>query len=119
MKSLFEGIAATEGPDVRDTLIAKLHDIIVKTLCMPTSYLTRFMQSQKPDDVENQLCFAVMGFDFFIDGNYRPFLINITDAPSMKSDFSVVWDYHIKKGFLVDLMKKLGLNMHRKNAYLA
>ena len=100
-----------------DKLRREINSIIVKSLCMATPHVEHLIKSSQPDDNENQLCFQVLGFDIMIDKDFVPQLIEINQMPSFATDFPI--DYKIKRGLIIDVMKKLCLNVPRKYKYKA
>ena len=57
---------------------AVLQDIkatIIKTICAVQPTLAHTYRSCQPDDVENSMCFELLGFDIFLDDDElsRPF----------------------------------------------
>lgn len=84
---------------------------------MVQPHLTHLVRSSQPDDVENQLCFQILGFDIMIDANLRPSLIEINQMPSFVTDSAL--DYRVKKGLIVDVLRTLCLSMKRKRKYKA
>lgn len=52
-----------------------------------------------------------------VDHKFEPSLIEINQMPSFATDFPI--DYKIKRGLIVDVMRKLCLNVPRKQKYKA
>lgn len=74
-------------------------------------------KSAKPQDLESNLCFQVLGFDIFIDVKGKPWLIEVNQSPSFSTDSPL--DLKIKQGVLIDSLNILNLSIKRKNKYLA
>jgi tubulin polyglutamylase TTLL6/13 len=74
-------------------------------------------RSAKPQDVESNLCFQVLGFDIFIDTKAKPWLIEVNQSPSFCTDSPL--DQKVKFGVLSDSINILNLSVKRKNKYLA
>ena len=52
-----------------------------------------------------------------ISGDLKPSLIEINQMPSFSTDSPL--DYRVKRGLIIDVMKKLCLNMRKKQQYKA
>lgn len=108
-------IEEKHGREKRLELEAGIADVLIKSICMVQPHVHHLVRSSQPDDLENQLCFQILGFDIMIDHNLRPILIEINQMPSFATDSWL--DQKVKRGLLVDCMKTLGLNMKRKRKY--
>ena len=53
-----------------------------------------------PEDIENQLCFQILGFDVMIDSKLKPWLIEINQSPSFATDSA--FDFRLKKKLMED-----------------
>ena len=82
---------------------------------MVQPHVNHLVRSSQPDDIENQICFQILGFDIMLDSKLRPYLIEINQMPSFATDAPL--DYRVKRGLIVDVLKTLCLNMKRKNKY--
>ena len=74
-------------------------------------------RTSKPEDVENSLCFQILGFDIFIDNKGKPWLIEVNQSPSFQTDTPL--DYNIKKNIVQDSINILNLSWRRKNKYIS
>jgi tubulin polyglutamylase TTLL6/13 len=74
-------------------------------------------KTAKPQDVENQLCFQILGMDIFLDKKAKPWLIEVNQSPSFETDSPL--DEKIKKNLLSQTFQMLNLNWKRKNKYIA
>lgn len=79
--------------------------------------MAHMYRSAKPQDVESNLCFQVLGFDIFIDTKAKPWLIEVNQSPSFCTDSPL--DQKVKLGVLSDSINILNLSVKRKNKYLA
>jgi tubulin polyglutamylase TTLL6/13 len=43
-------------------------------------------KSCQPEDIENQMCFQILGFDIMLDSNLKPWLIEVNHAPSLATE---------------------------------
>ena len=98
---------------------AKLeHDIarvIIKTMCCVQPSIAHVFKSCQPDDVENQMCFEILGFDIFLDHKLRPWILEVNHTPSFTTDTPL--DLKIKKGVITDTLHLLNLSVRRRNKY--
>lgn len=69
-----------------------------------------------PDDVENQTCFQILGFDIMLDADLKPWLIEVNHAPSLATES--VFDVNIKQKLLRDTISLLNLSLARKQHYI-
>ena len=84
------------------------HDIkatIIKTLVMVQPMLSHTYRSCQPDDVENSMCFEILGFDIFIDEKLKPWILEVNHAPSFTTDSPL--DFKIKKNLISDTIRLL------------
>jgi len=72
-------------------------------------------RSCQPDDVENSMCFEILGFDIFLDENLKPWIIEVNHAPSFVCDTPL--DTKIKRGLLIDVIKLLNLSYTKKQKF--
>ena len=56
-----------QGAAKVEKLQKEIHDIIIKSICMVQPHVNHLVKSCQPDDIENQLCFQILGFDIMID----------------------------------------------------
>ena len=76
-----------------------------------------YYTSCQADDIENSLCFQILGFDIMIDHQYCPYLIEVNQMPSLATESPL--DVKIKRGLVTDLLRKLCLNGRKKANYKA
>ena len=89
--------------------------IIIKTLISAQPQLSHTYRSCQPDDLENSLCFEVLGFDIMLDRECKPVLLEVNHSPSFGTDSPL--DYKIKSELIHDTIKLLGLSVKRRNYY--
>ena len=75
-----------------------IKDIILKTLLTAQPQLAHTYKTAKPDDIENSMCFQILGFDVFIDKDSKPWLIEVNHTPSFTTDTPL--DFRIKKALI-------------------
>lgn len=90
----------------------EINDIIVKTMCLAQPHVHHLFRSCQPDDIENSLCFQILGFDIMIDQKMKPYLIEVNQMPSFQTDSPL--DYKIKQGVINDAIAILNLNPKRR-----
>ena len=58
------------------------------------------------------MCFQVLGFDIMIDSKFKPWLIEVNQSPSFKTDSPL--DYRIKKAVLTDTFRLLNMSWEKR-----
>ena len=66
----------------------------------------------QPDDIENSMCFEILGFDIFLDEKLKPWLIEVNSLPSFGTDSPI--DKKVKFDMLYETIAMLNLNVKRK-----
>lgn len=100
-------ILLEQGADP-DKIMAEIKDIIVKTLIIGQPYMSHIYSSCQPQDLDNSMCFQILGFDVMIDKNFKPWLIEVNQSPSFETDSAL--DYEVKKSVLRDTFSLLNTN---------
>ena len=54
------------------------------------------------------MCFQILGFDIMIDRKFKPWLIEVNQSPSFKTESAL--DYDVKKAVLRDAFSLLNIN---------
>ena len=103
------------GHDV-NALKDSIDDLIIKTLITGQPSMWHIYRSCQPEDVENQLCFQILGFDVMIDSDLKPYLIEVNHAPSLATDSA--FDLNVKKKLVADTIRLLNLSLKRKWNYI-
>lgn len=99
-----------------DEVWEDIKQVCVKTLMAGIHPIANCYKSARPHDVENSLCFHVLGIDIFLDSQSKCWLIEVNQSPSFMTDSPL--DYNIKKNLIRDTLHILNLNWKRKNRYL-
>jgi tubulin polyglutamylase TTLL6/13 len=95
--------------------MSDIKDTIVKSLLVVQPSLAHTYRSCQPDDVENSMCFEILGFDIFLDNKLKPWILEVNHAPSFVCDTPL--DTKIKKGLLTDVVKLLNLSISKKQKF--
>jgi tubulin polyglutamylase TTLL6/13 len=96
----------------REVLQQQMEDIIVKTIIAAQPSLQHSYRSEQPDDLENSICFQVLGFDIMLDHKLKPWLIEVNNSPSFGSDTPL--DKKVKQDLMFDTFNLLNLSGKRK-----
>ena len=100
-------ILMEQGADP-DKIMEGIKDIIVKTLIVGQPFMSHIYRSCQPDDYDNSMCYQILGFDIMIDRKFKPWLIEVNQSPSFKTDSPL--DYQVKKCVIGDAFKLLNVN---------
>lgn len=73
-------------------------------------------RSCQPEDVENSLCFQILGFDIMLDHDLKPWLIEVNHAPSLATESA--FDLTLKLQLVGDTVRLLNLSHHRRLEYI-
>jgi tubulin polyglutamylase TTLL6/13 len=71
--------------------------------------MSHYYKTSQPDDIYNNMCFEVLGFDIMLDHKFKPWLIEINHTPSFKTDTPL--DLRIKSNLIRDTLNLLNLNL--------
>lgn len=91
---VLRNIQQKHGSVASECVKKEINDIIMKTLCLAQPSVSHLFRSCHPDDMDNSLCFQILGFDIMIDHTLKPFLIEVNQMPSFATDSPL--DYKIK-----------------------
>eukprot|EP00729_Bicosta_minor_P006648 gene6648-26074_t len=111
-----------------DALWSNMADVIVKTLLTTLPHnvhayresrrvLAQNFRTGNLPKAEDSNCFAIYGFDIFLDTLLKPFVIEVNQFPSFSCDSPL--DYRIKKGMLTDALQLLKLRPSSKKKILS
>merc|ERR1719454_399499 len=96
-------------------LMAQVEDLIVKTLIAVQPSLSHVYHSCQPDDVDNSMCFEILGFDVMLDYKGKPWLIEVNHAPSFRSETEL--DRMVKFQALYDAFELLNISPESRRRY--
>jgi tubulin polyglutamylase TTLL6/13 len=85
---------------------------IIKTICAVQPSLSHIYRSCQPDDLDNSMCFELLGFDIFLDSNLKPWILEVNHSPSFTTDTPL--DFKIKKNLIADTIRLLNLSWYKK-----
>ena len=103
-----------KGHDV-EKLMLEVKSMIIKTLIAVQPMLQHTYRSCQPDDMENSMCFEILGFDVMLDDKLRPYIIEINHDPSFETDSPL--DFKVKRKLISDTLRLLNLNYYRRIKY--
>lgn len=96
------------------SLWEKIKLIIIKTLCSVQPVISHTYRACQPDDIANDVCFEILGFDVLIDSKFKPWLLEVNHSPSFSVDSPL--DKKIKSTVIKDTFELLNIsNTQRKN----
>mmetsp|Transcript_87806 Transcript_87806/g.120938 ORF Transcript_87806/g.120938 Transcript_87806/m.120938 type:complete len:111 (+) Transcript_87806:1134-1466(+) len=90
----------------------EIEEIAVKTVISAQPALSHAYKACQPDDLENSLCFEVLGIDIMIDQNIKPWLIEVNNLASFGTDSPL--DKKVKFDLINDTFNLLNLSIKRK-----
>ena len=93
-------------------VLRDIKQTIIKTVCTVQPQLAHTYRSCQPDDVENSMCFEILGFDIFLDEKLKPWILEVNHAPSFSTDSPL--DFKVKKNLVTDTIKLLNLSYWKK-----
>lgn len=99
-----------------DEVWEDIKQVCVKTLMSGIHHVSHLYKSSKPQDLENSLCFHILGIDIFLDSDLKTWLIEVNQSPSFCTDSPL--DYQVKKNLIRDTLHMLNLSWKRKNKYI-
>ena len=88
----------------------------MKTLATSQPYLAHLYRSCQPEDLDNSMCFQILGFDIMIDSKFKPWLIEVNQSPSFATDSPL--DYKCKKAVLTDTFSMLNCSTAKRKRIL-
>ncbi|CAD8188256.1 unnamed protein product [Paramecium octaurelia] len=110
MSSVFEKLKQ-EGRDI-DQLWMDIKQIIIKTLCSAQPFLKHQYTTSQPNNLMNNMCFEILGFDIILDNSFTPILLEINHSPSFTTDSPL--DQYIKANLIEDTLVLMNVNREEK-----
>ena len=93
-------------------MMNQIEDIAVKTCIAGQPGVNHAYRTCQPDDLENSICFQILGMDILIDANLKPWLIEVNHLSSFGTDSPL--DKKIKYDLVWDTFNMLNLSVARK-----
>ena len=91
------------------TIKAKIDAIIVKTLLVGKPMLNHLYGLSQTDNLANDHCFHILGFDVMLDEHLEPFLLEVNHTPSFATDTPL--DKTIKKNLIKETLLLLNVSV--------
>ena len=57
--------------------MSEVKDVIIKTLISVQAELAHNYRSCQPNDLENRMCFEILGFDIILNDKGKPILLEV------------------------------------------
>jgi len=95
-----------------NAVLLDIQSIIIKTICTVQPQLAHTYRSCQPDDIENSMCFEILGFDIFLDEKLKPWILEVNHSPSFSTDSPL--DFKVKKNLVNDVIELLNLSHFKK-----
>ncbi len=112
LTSIFN-LLKNRGVDVVE-IKSKIDKLIVKTLLVGKPMLNHLYGLSQTDNLANDHCFHILGFDVILDEHLEPFLLEVNHTPSFATDTPL--DKSIKKGLIKETLLLLNVNVATKKA---
>merc|ERR1712232_691270 len=93
-------------------MLVDIDRLITKTLIAVQPGLAHFYHSYQPDDLENAMCFEVLGFDVMLDHKLQPWLLEVNHSPSFTTESEL--DLVVKQEVLSDVFRLINLSPDRQ-----
>jgi tubulin polyglutamylase TTLL6/13 len=95
-----------------EKMMDQIEDIAVKTVIAGQPSLSHSYRTCQPDDLENSICFQILGIDIIFDSTLKPYLLEVNHLSSFGTDSPL--DKKIKYDLIYDTFNLLNLSMRRK-----
>lgn len=95
-----------------EKMLDQIEEICVKTCLSVQPALAHAYRSCQPDDLENSMCFQILGMDIIIDHKLKPWLLEVNHLSSFGTDSPL--DKKIKFDLIWDTFNLLNLSVKRK-----
>lgn len=90
-----------------------IKDIINKTMISGQPHLQHEYRMAQPNNLSNNMCFEILGFDFMIDNNGKVYLLEINHTPSFTTDTPL--DELIKSNLIRDTLLLMNITPRARN----
>ena len=99
-----------------DKIKSEIEDAIIKTIISIQPSLSHIYSSCQTNDFDASWCFEILGFDFLLKDNLKPYLLEVNHSPSFSTD--TPFDWEIKKNLIRDTIKLLNISWKKKHNLL-
>ena len=107
--SILQYLEENEKGFQSENLVDQIEDIVIKTLLSSQPALAHAFRSCQADDLENQMCFQILGFDIILDSKLKPWLLEVNHLSSFGTDSPL--DKKIKFDLVSDTFTLLNLSV--------
>jgi len=113
LKAVFQ-ILESQGHNI-SLLWEEIKKIVIKVLCSIQPILSQNYKSCHADEVYNNMCFEILGFDIMLDDKLKPWLIEVNHLPSFAADTPL--DLKIKTSVIKDAFQLMNISIKDKIDY--
>ena len=106
-------LLASKGYNVQQ-IKRKIDQLVVKTLLVGKPMLEHMYGLSQTDNLANDHCFQILGFDVLINDKLEPILLEVNHTPSFATDTPL--DKNIKKNLIKETLLLLNVNTSTKKA---
>jgi tubulin polyglutamylase TTLL6/13 len=112
MSSVFATMEKMEPEFSAADMMRQIEEICVKACISVQPALAHAYRTTQAEDMENSLCFQILGLDIMIDQKLKPWLIEVNHLSSFGTDSPL--DKKIKFDLMWDTFTLLNLSVKRK-----
>lgn len=99
-----------------EQLKKEIDDSIIKTLISIQPTLAHHYKSCQPDDLANNMCFELLGFDIILDSKLKPYVLEVNHTPSFTTDSPLDWK--VKKKVIKDSLVLMNISARERKQFL-
>ena len=112
LTTVLEYMEAHEPNFTKERMMDQIEDICVKAIIAVQPALSHAYRTCQPDDLENSMCYQILGMDIMIDSKLKPWLIECNHLSSFGTDSPL--DKRVKFDLIWDTFTLLNLSIKRK-----
>ena len=112
LTSILEYMQENEKNFSAEVMMEQIEDIAVKTVIAGQASLSHSYRTCQPDDLENSICFQILGIDIMINQDLKPYLLEVNHLSSFGTDSPL--DKKVKHDLIYDTFNMLNLSLKRK-----
>jgi tubulin polyglutamylase TTLL6/13 len=98
-----------------DVVQKRIRRCVVKSLCAVQPHLSHSYRTCQPSDIENSMCFEILGYDIMLDSNLKPWLLEVNHASSFETD--TPFDHEVKYELIAGTIKILNVSYNNRLKY--